>query len=65
MKILGLDHSLIIYGFLGILAGAGIGIMFSNIYLLSFEAGFIITVIFTLLSIYVWNKGIRKYFLKD
>lgn len=64
MKILGLDHSLVIYGFFGILAGGGIGIMFSNIHLLNFWVGFLITIIFTILSIYVWNKSIKKYFVK-
>ena len=65
MKISGLKLPLWMYGLVGLLGGAGLGIMYSNIYLLSFETGLIIAIISFILSVYIWRKYMMKYFIKN
>ena len=65
MKILGLEYDLWMYSLSGIIIGLGFGIVLSNKVRINAIWGFILMIIAIFLSGYFWNKGIRKYFIKN
>lgn len=46
----------------GIFGGVGVGIIFSNAYLINHIYGLVLVVICFAVSVYLWNKDIKKYF---
>ena len=47
----------------GVLGGVGVGIIFSNAYLISHIYGLIIVIICFAISVYLWNTDLKKYFI--
>ena len=65
MRIFGLEYDLWMYSLSGVIGGIGFGIVLLNKVRINAVWGFILMIIGIFLSGYFWNKGIRKYFLKD
>lgn len=65
MKISGLEHQVWLYSLYGLLGGFGMGIMFSNAIQLNLIWGFVIAIVSLVISIYIWNNSIKKYFIKN
>ena len=60
MKILGFEHRELLYDFVGVIMGVGAGIMLTNMVRLSIKTGLAVFIISFCLSIFIWNKQIRK-----
>ena len=54
-----------LYFFSAVFGGVGIGIIFSNAYLINHIYGLMIVIACFIVSVYLWNTDIKKYFLKD
>ncbi len=64
MKIFGFDLYILLYCTIGIIGGIGFGIVISNMYLFSIGIGFLVAFICFILSVYIWNKKLRKKYMK-
>lgn len=51
-----------LYHMAGIFGGVGVGIIFSNAYLINHIYGLIILIVCFIVTVYLWNKDIRKIF---
>lgn len=65
MKILGWDTNLTYYTLAGIGIGIGTGIIFSNLFSMSLKFGFVVLIMSSVLSFYIWHKkGVKQIFMK-
>ena len=60
MKIFGFNPKQLLYDFIGVVMGAGAGIMLSDILELNFKIGMWVFIVSLLLSIVVWHAFIKK-----
>ncbi|HLD60334.1 MAG TPA: hypothetical protein VI912_05020 [Candidatus Bilamarchaeaceae archaeon] len=65
MKILGLDHEILVYDLATVAGGIGFGIVLANSISINTIWGFVIMIITFFLSVYLWNRKIKKYFFKN
>ncbi len=64
IKICGSISDMWLYSLMGVLGGVGIGIIISNTHLFSANIGLIVAIVSVILSVYIWNKKIRRIFEK-
>lgn len=60
MRILGFEHTELLYELANVGMGIGTGIIISNIFPFSVSVGLSISVISLILSIYIWHRYIKN-----